>query len=364
MNAILLNFNFNLKNRINIFFTPIRIGGLVVAMIVLQLTLNAQTVSVPEKSKKQNFQLIDLHAKQAPANLSENMDALAEYLLQGTSSDVERARSAYSWIAYHVRYDYASMSLGPACDELAITTMKNGKAVCEGYAALFQTLGRKMNLDVKIIPGYSKGFGYKSGQKFSGFDHSWNAVLINGKWELMDVTWAAGYIESVNGKPVFKYKFEPFWFMTEPKAFVFTHFPVKPEFLFFSPEITLNQFSVLSKPDVGYFIHGFSGPEALKAALATSRFSFPESFDEGFQITRLQSPMDGNLKAGNEYLFEFRSALEGKFWYMNKGNPVEFARSEAGFSADIRPVKGDLQILFQRSGEDFLSTCMIYQVVP
>ena len=54
------------------------------------------------------------------------------------------------------------------------------------------------------VPGYSKGFGYQTGQSFSGeFDHAWNAVYREGRWHLVDSTWGSGLVATTTSKFTF-----------------------------------------------------------------------------------------------------------------------------------------------------------------
>lgn len=54
------------------------------------------------------------------------------------------------------------------------------------------------------VPGYSKGFGYQTGQSFSGeFDHVWNAVYLEGRWHLVDSTWGSGLVDTTTSKFTF-----------------------------------------------------------------------------------------------------------------------------------------------------------------
>lgn len=60
----------------------------------------------------------------------------------------------------------------------------------ESYACVFLSYA---GLHCKTISGYAKGAEYKPGMKFTGEQgqHSWNAVLVNGAWRLVDCHWAA-----------------------------------------------------------------------------------------------------------------------------------------------------------------------------
>jgi len=48
-------------------------------------------------------------------------------------------------------------------------------------------------LHCKTLTGYAKGAEYKPGMKFVDHpsQHSWNTVLVNGRWQLVDCHWAA-----------------------------------------------------------------------------------------------------------------------------------------------------------------------------
>ena len=55
------------------------------------------------------------------------------------------------------------------------------------------------------LSGYSKGYGYKMGQTFTGdSDHAWNAVYLDGRWHLLDSTWGSGVVDDSSTKFTFR----------------------------------------------------------------------------------------------------------------------------------------------------------------
>ena len=62
------------------------------------------------------------------------------------------------------------------------------------YVYLFYT--RYANLHCVTLVGWAKGFDYKPGSAIteSPPNHSWNAVFIDGSWQLVDCHWATRYV--------------------------------------------------------------------------------------------------------------------------------------------------------------------------
>ena len=78
---------------------------------------------------------------------------------------------------------------------------------------------------MKVLVGYSKGFGYNPEAGFSTnmeTDHAWNAVFLLGGWHFVECTWGAGSRDD-NGK--FIKRFSDFHFLTPPRHFAASHFP-------------------------------------------------------------------------------------------------------------------------------------------
>ena len=54
-----------------------------------------------------------------------------------------------------------------------------------------------------VLTGFAKGLDYRPGDKFKGneYNHSWNAVLIDSNWYLVDSHWATRYLVSEKNMP-------------------------------------------------------------------------------------------------------------------------------------------------------------------
>ena len=79
----------------------------------------------------------------------------------------------------------------------------------------------------KIINGHAKGADYTPGQRFTSLQeghHSWNAVLVDNTWCLIDCHWAS---RRLVGKELdnIRYKLDEYYFMPDPRELVYTHLP-------------------------------------------------------------------------------------------------------------------------------------------
>ena len=53
------------------------------------------------------------------------------------------------------------------------------------------------------LPGWAKGVDYKPGAPITSTppNHSWNAVFIDGNWQLVDCHWATRYLQAERNTP-------------------------------------------------------------------------------------------------------------------------------------------------------------------
>ena len=136
-------------------------------------------------------------------------------------SQAEKAYILYLWETDNIEYDMKSYLSNKNVDCTPAGVFKNGKSVCSGYSRLFESIALHINLEVKCISCYAKGYGYKTGDIFTKTNHEYNIINLEGVWCPIDVTWGAGHCN--NNKFVKNYT--EFYFLTNPEYFIRAHFP-------------------------------------------------------------------------------------------------------------------------------------------
>ena len=142
---------------------------------------------------------------------------LAKLLTSDINNELSKFRVIYRWIAENIEYDAFYKSSN------AEKVLKTGKAVCEGYSALLKQMCVSVGLKCEIVKGFSSQVREQIKEKNTKPDHSWNTVFLNGKWQLCDVTWSAGYLDERTEK--MSKRFSDTYFLMEPKKFIQTHYP-------------------------------------------------------------------------------------------------------------------------------------------
>jgi transglutaminase/protease-like cytokinesis protein 3 len=184
--------------------------------------INPPNSGISDYGEPFDYKLIDKHALNAPKKVEQSIQSLATYLTAPAKNDRESARAIYRWITHNIAYDDKSYFSGNFKLMNKEDAFKTRRAVCDGYAGLFKRLGQAVGLEVADISGYSKGYSYTVEQTDT-INHAWNAVKIEGQWQLLDATWGAGYLD--DKKKRFVRQFQEHYFLTPADQFIYDHFP-------------------------------------------------------------------------------------------------------------------------------------------
>jgi len=200
-----------------------------------------------------NFSSIDWKVKTVEAP---TVDSLAAKLTTSYTTDIEKTRAIFSWIAQHIGYNTAVLNVGKgyrsskyvfdpadtissksATEQTAERVLRRRVAVCDGYAKLFKTLCDYAGIESEVILGYGKCYLEKD-VKFKT-NHTWNAVRIDSSWYLLDVTWASGFVTFSNE---FVFQLDEAYFLTPPQQFILDHYPEDLKWCLLEHPPTLREF--------------------------------------------------------------------------------------------------------------------------
>ena len=168
-----------------------------------------------------SFINVEDNSKQAK---STTVEILHRDLVKNLESDTDKLKAFYHWITNNISYDvqaWRTQSTDWKKQEVPVV-LRNKKAVCHGYSNLFKQLCDLSGIPCFIVSGY-----VKENNTFIEEGHSWNAVYVDGQWQLIDATWGAG---SVENRSKFIRKFDASYFFTDPVVFLSNHYPFDPAF--------------------------------------------------------------------------------------------------------------------------------------
>jgi hypothetical protein len=110
--------------------------------------------------------------------------------------------------------------------------------------------------------------------KFTGEQgqHSWNSVLVNGAWRLVDCHWAARRLvgKKVTAENV-RYELDEYYFMPDPHQLIFTHFPDSNSWQLLERTISLADFENLVPVKSAFFKYGLQILSHREAVIRTRR---------------------------------------------------------------------------------------------
>ncbi len=155
-----------------------------------------------------------------PRELETDLVSVAKYLVEGERDPFQRIKVLHDYVADRVVYDavaYRTHKIPPQPPE---DVFQKRMGVCAGYANLFAAMGKAAGEDIVTISGEAiKPSGEKQLES-----HAWNAVSIEGKWYLVDVTWDAGYVSG----DVFSRAYTTKYLFIPPQEFLRDHLPEEP----------------------------------------------------------------------------------------------------------------------------------------
>jgi len=186
---------------------------------------------------------IDPIVRDMPEYEQSSIDSVGQYLKSRFPDTRLRAKAIHDFVVTRMHYDYDALEKINAHDyehtpsQEAEDVFYRRAAVCEGYARLMVALGKSADVEIAYVTGYIRDSRRRlsldsTGQpNLEGVSHAWNAVKIDGHWELVDATWD----DPTNGSPTTTYLFTP------PNLLTYDHLPEESAWQLRADSITLGR---------------------------------------------------------------------------------------------------------------------------
>ncbi|GEM_PF-952066 len=152
-------------------------------------------------------------------------------------SDSTKVRDIVKWISNRVEYE-TDIRYQKNRSNINLPVAKraylDGKAVCIGFAKLFQALCEAANIPAITV----EGVAYL--QLEDNFEnHAWNVVKYGGIWRVVDPTWGSGHIENREYQKTFSPRFIDISFEDRK----FSHYPYDPALQLHIHPLTFEEFN-------------------------------------------------------------------------------------------------------------------------
>lgn len=203
--------------------------------IILLLALIPAVLSAQTQKALNIYEQTDKRAAQIPETATGSAE-LGSYIRDNFSTETDKARAAYVWIAQHIDYDLENMyaiNFYEKDEERIQKVLALRKGVCAHYAALYHDICRHAGLRSFVVEGFTQ-----QGATRDDIPHAWCAVQLDDAWYMVDPTWGAGYVS--NNKYTRKLNNE--YFKVSPAVFVKSHMPFDYLWQFLGKPITVQEF--------------------------------------------------------------------------------------------------------------------------
>jgi transglutaminase-like putative cysteine protease len=133
------------------------------------------------------------------SDAEKSIESVASYIAQQEIDPYLRVKAIHDYVLERLEYDVDSLKTGVRPAQDAQSVFASRKAVCEGYANLFMTLGKSMGIEAAFVGGNIRkelvptnliSESVRLSRPNSDWTlHAWNTVKVQGHWYIVDTTW-------------------------------------------------------------------------------------------------------------------------------------------------------------------------------
>ena len=156
-----------------------------------------------------------------PESEKTSIPKIARYLSSKEDNPYMLVKAIHDYVAERVHYDFASLDAGRYPPYAADIVNQTRSGVCAGYAKLFEAIATAAGFNSIFIGGLVR----QEDDNIDGNSHAWNAIEIDGMWQLVDTTWDSPHAK--RDQRMARYSTD--YLFTPPTVFALDHFPDNPE---------------------------------------------------------------------------------------------------------------------------------------
>ena len=271
-------------------------------------------------------------------------EQLVDSLTSPLNTEVEKFRAIFRWVTDNISYDYQlyleiikkqakwknnKKTMSRLAERVSKKKLRHmilrRKAICSGYATLLDYMCSVAGIESVFINGHARTYDLPNGRP----NHAWNAVKLNGKWYLCDVTWASGGVDP-DVQRFFK-QYENAYFLTEPSLFICNHYPLEKRWSLLKDPPSLKDFYRSAFKAIGYIenkINSYSPANDIIRIKLNDKFQLTftsNAIKVNDEVSVVVTNQSGNkermnekvkLKKNNmgEYVLEFPLTQKGSFY--------------------------------------------------
>lgn len=192
-----------------------------------------------------DYVTIDQRIKTLTKDDKMTIPELVKTITPGYATTELKARAVYDWISLNIRYDDAKLYNGNPLEYQSDPEkiLQQKKGICSEFTTLARSMFTEAGIPCEIINGNALDC-----QTHVLTGHSWNAIQLAGKWQLIDVTWAAN--ESLETGNI-----SNAYYLVPPDHFILTHLPDEKKWSFLDSIPSIREFADHPIVDGNYFFY-------------------------------------------------------------------------------------------------------------
>jgi len=178
----------------------------------------------------QEYLAIDKQLEAIQVQNYSSIDQVHNEIVKPRYSEEQKVYAIAKFITNNIAY-------GPRAGT-PLNCVNSGAGVCQDYAELFIALCKLSNIENNYVTGDGKTSSQDIG--FYSSNHAWNVVRVNGRYQIYDLTWAAGTYDDQTH--TFNRNFNLQYFNTKPEDFISDHFPNNLKWQLLDNPLSINEY--------------------------------------------------------------------------------------------------------------------------